>query len=812
MSATGEVPYAPVQALDYARLLFDGQPTEFRSIHPRTGATRHAYGTMEGEHDLDGLAQLNAQGYGVYAVVNSLHPTVEKRTQLGKGARNIDVTGVRALFVELDREESTRGAHLGMLRDAPLPPSLIVRSSAPHKLHGYWIMQPDAIPVHEFDTWQAALIARFGGDPACKNPSRVLRVPGFCHTKGEPILCTLVKANGQRYTRAEMLTAYPDLGEALEREQVRSQARAEAQARAAERKGAPTGDRTRKYALTALQGEHDRVASAAEGERNAALNRAAFSLGQLVGSGALDRAEVEDALRAAAQACGLADDEPRQTEATLHSGLEAGILEPRAVPSSGDDRTPFGRAAHKTATQGEPDLCAFARTDYGAAERLHAAYGVAFRYCGALGYLVWDGTRWKPDEGETLMRRMALETGRKLFAQAATLKDGDQRESWVKHSLSCERNAALKNAVDLVRTIPGVTVEAAQLDRDPMLFNVRNGTLDLRTGLLKDHDPADLITKVAGVDFDLMAECPRWLDFQQTICADDADLISFKQRAYGYSLTGMTSEDALFIAYGSGANGKSSELDAIGGILGDYGDTAQFETFAVKKNEGVRNDLAALMGARFVSASEGENRQRLAEGLVKQMTGGDVLKARFLNREFFSFKPEFKIWLATNHKPVIRGTDHGIWRRIRLVPYSVTISEAQRDKRLKQKLEAEKSGILNWLLEGCKIWLEHGLGDAEAVRKATESYRKESDALAEFISARCVLGETHSELAGSLYTAYQRWCEENGDEPFSNNLFGRMLTERGYAPGQARIAGSMAKTRAGICLTENASREEVKPN
>jgi putative DNA primase/helicase len=560
---------------------------------------------------------------------------------------------------------------------------------------------------------------------------------------------------------------------------------------------APTGDRARsRYALAALQAEHDRVAAAGSGARNAALNRAAFSLGQLVGSGALDRAEVEDALRAAAQVCGL---DPRETEATLKSGLEAGILEPRAVPSSGD-RKPFARAADKTATQGQPDLCAFARTDYGAAERLHAAYGSAFRYCGALGYLVWDGTRWKPDENETLMRRMALETARKLFAQAATLKDGDQRESWVKHSLSCERNAALKNAVELVKTIPGVTVEAAQLDRDPMLFNVRNGTLDLNTGLLKDHDPADLITKVAGVDFDLMAECPRWLEFQQTICAGDADLSAFKQRAYGYSLTGMTSEDALFIAHGSGANGKSSELDAIGGILGDYGDTAQFETFAVKKSEGVRNDLAALMGARFVSASEGENRQRLAEGLVKQLTGGDVMKARFLHREFFSFKPEFKLWLATNHKPLIRGTDHGIWRRIRLVPYSVTISEAQRDKGLKKKLEAEKSGILNWLLGGCKIWLEHGLGDAEAVTAATKSYREESDALAEFISACCTVDELHTEFAGELYAAYKQFCERGGEEPFSAQLFGRMLTERGFHGDTVRHAGKAVKIRRGISI------------
>jgi putative DNA primase/helicase len=458
-----------------------------------------------------------------------------------------------------------------------------------------------------------------------------------------------------------------------------------------------------------------------------------------------------------------------------------------------------------TADRAQVDLLVFKHTDYGAAERLHAAFGKEFRHCDALGFLVWDGTRWKPDENETLMRRLALETARQLFAQAATLND-NQREAWVKHSLSCERGAALKTAVEFVKTVPGVKVTVKQLDRDPMLLNVENGTLDLNTGKLRPHNPLDLITKLAPVTFDPTAECPRWLEFQRTICADDDDLIAFKQRAYGYTATGKTSEDALFIAYGSGANGKSTELDAVLGILGDYANTAQFETFAVKKNEGVRNDLADLVGARFVSASEGENRQRLAEGLVKQLTGGDVLKARFLHREFFRFKPEFKIWLATNHKPVINGTDGGIWRRIRLVPYSVTIAPEKRDKRLREKLQAEKSGILNWILEGCKLWLEHGLGSAEAVTAATESYRQESDALLEFMTARCVVGEAHSELAGNLYAAYQHFCEESGEEAFSSTLFGRMLTERGYIGATERRAGKVVKVRLGVALAEEGDK------
>ncbi len=465
-----------------------------------------------------------------------------------------------------------------------------------------------------------------------------------------------------------------------------------------------------------------------------------------------------------------------------------------------DEPTPRRRAQEPTPNA--PDLTAFARTDYGNAERLHARYGHTFRYCGALGWLVWDGRRWRPDEDHTVMERLALETARELFNQAAGIADNDQRAGWVKHSLTCERSGALKNAVDLARTIPGVTVKADALDADLMRLNLLSGTLDLRTGRQEPHRPADLITKLAPVTYDAAAAAPVWTAFQRTICAADADLIAFKRRAFGYTLTGTTSEDVLFIAYGSGSNGKSTELETIGGILGDYGNTAQFETFAVKKSEGVRNDLADLMGARFVSASEGENRQRFAEGLVKQLTGGDVVKARFLHKEYFRFRPAFKLWLATNHKPVIRGTDHGIWRRVRLIPYAVTIAPEQRDKHLREKLERERSGILNWLLQGCREWLADGLGDAEAVLKATAEYRRESDALADFIEARCAIGEDLTANAGDLYRAYETWCGGTGEHPFSATLFGRMLTERGFGSSQTRLEGRVTKLRTGIRLEE----------
>lgn len=493
------------------------------------------------------------------------------------------------------------------------------------------------------------------------------------------------------------------------------------------------------------------------------------------------------AYRAAAEELGMWDEVPRRR--------------PQEPGGSDPERPP-------------PDLFAHPRTDYGNGERLHALHGHQFRYCHAFGFLVWDGRRWEVDENDAAMQRLALETARALFVAAARLPNGTDaerrdRDDWLKHARLCERSAALKNAVDLCRTIPGVTVRADQLDADPMRLTILNGTLDLRTQKLAPHNPDDLITKLAPVTHDAAAAAPIWDAFQHTISAGDADLIAFKRRAYGYSATGDTSEQVLFIPFGTGANGKSTELETVGSILGDYAGTAQFDTFVVRKSEGIRNDLAALVGARFVSASEGENQQRLAEGLVKQLTGDDTLKVRFLHREYFSFRPTFKLWLATNKKPLIRGTDHGIWRRVRLIPYAVTIAPEQRDKGLRRKLEAERSGILNWLLAGIREWQAHGLGDAEAVTKATEEYRRESDVLAEFITARCATGEQYSARAGDLYTAYETWCSENGEKAFSSTLFGRLLGERGFGTSQRREGAKVVKARTGLCLTENTGKVNV---
>jgi putative DNA primase/helicase len=328
----------------------------------------------------------------------------------------------------------------------------------------------------------------------------------------------------------------------------------------------------------------------------------------------------------------------------------------------------------------------------------------------------------------------------------------------------------------------GVPVLPKDLDADPYLFNCLNGTLDLRTGRLREHTREDLITKLSPVEYDPEAKCPTFDAFINRIMAGREKLIAFLQCAFGYALTGDVSERALFILYGCGANGKSVLVETLHAILGDYAMRTPTETLMVKQKGAIPNDVARLKGARFVTANESEEGQRLAESLIKDLTGGDTISARFMRAEFFDFKPECKVWLRTNHKPVIRGTDKAIWDRVKLIPFDVRIPDAEQDKHLMAKLAAEAPGILAWMVEGCLAWQRAGLGIPEEVKKATDSYRAEMDVIQSFIDDRCYLSETAEVKAGDLHAQYLYWSERNGERPMSKRAFGLRLEEKGFTP------------------------------
>jgi putative DNA primase/helicase len=310
--------------------------------------------------------------------------------------------------------------------------------------------------------------------------------------------------------------------------------------------------------------------------------------------------------------------------------------------------------------------------------------------------------------------------------------------------------------------------------------------LDLRSLTLREARREYLITRLVPISYDPAATCPTWLAFLEQIMGGDQALITFVQKSVGYSLTGDTREQVIFLLYGSGANGKSTFLNILLKLLGEYGRSTRTETLLAKRYEGIPNDIARLASARVVTAVESEGGRRLAEALVKQLTGGDAICARFLHREYFEFSATFKVWIACNHKPVIRGTDHAIWRRIRLVPFTVTIPDQAQDKTLTDKPSAEMPGILNWALEGCRLWQQEGLMSPHAVSRATNAYREEMDALGAFLRECCVQEGGASETAAQLYGEYTEWCKQSSEKAITKTAFGLALKERGLT---AKVSG-----------------------
>ncbi len=422
----------------------------------------------------------------------------------------------------------------------------------------------------------------------------------------------------------------------------------------------------------------------------------------------------------------------------------------------------------------------FYLTDVGNAKRLVKQHGAALRYCYPFSnWLSWDGKRWQLDvTGEA--ERRAKDTIARVRIEAALLEDKANRTALWNHARNSESDSRLRAMLSQARSEVGIAIKPDDLDSNPLLLNVNNGTLNLQNGELRPHRQADLITKLAPVDYDPHADCPMWESFLATIMGSKPGLTNFLRRAIGYSLTGDTSERAMFILYGSGANGKSTALETIRAVVGDYAARTPAETLLARRDNAIPNDVAKLKGARFVSASETDEGRRLAEAQIKDLTGGDTISARFMRAEWFDFKPECKLWLSTNHRPVVRGTDKAIWDRLKLIPFNVRIPEEQQDRKLLSKLKTELPGILAWAVRGCLEWQAEGLGVPEEVRNATGNYQSEMDVLANFIADACMLTSDARAGATSLFQAYKRWCDDNGERCGSQRGFSASLTERGF--------------------------------
>ena len=419
-------------------------------------------------------------------------------------------------------------------------------------------------------------------------------------------------------------------------------------------------------------------------------------------------------------------------------------------------------------------------TDLGNAKRLVRAFQTEILFCpNHDAWYLYDGSRWLRDRDGGIHRRAKTAVST-IFAEAEVETDDSRRREIRRHAIRSESARALNAMVGLASTESEVAVLSERLDVDPWLFNVSNGTIDLRTGKLSDHDRTDYITKSSPVEWREDATCPLWDTFILEAMEGDEEVVDFLHRFFGYCLTGLVSEQVLLFMEGTGCNGKTSALLLLMHVLGDYAIQGAPGLLMSKKNESHPTEVADLEGARFVANAEVEKGKPFAESLIKQLTGSDPIKARKMRKDFWQFEPTHKLCIAANHRPIIKGNDEGIWRRIIRIPWNRRIPDSQKDPFFVSKLKKEAPGILNRLLEGCLQWQKTGLKPPEKVTLATEEYREEMDVLADYMEERCLVGKGQRVIKKQLYLDYVEWCEDMKQRPQNYSLFNRQLSERDF--------------------------------
>ena len=424
-------------------------------------------------------------------------------------------------------------------------------------------------------------------------------------------------------------------------------------------------------------------------------------------------------------------------------------------------------------------------TDLGNARRLVKMADGNLRYLvERKKWLSWTGKRWVIDDTGAVMR-MAKKTALGIYGEVNHATSEEERVKVAKHAISTESEYRLKAMVSLAESEPGIPISQAELDSDLWLLNCENGTIDLKTGVLKPHCREDFITNICPVKYDPEAKSNLFEFFLRETLPDPA-VRRYVQKALGYSITGDCGLEKLFFPFGPSATGKSTLLGAVEKTLGSYAATANFESFLQRTgvSGSPRNDIARLAGKRFVLSVEVEEGKRLAEQLINQLVGGDTITARFLYSEEFEFRPQFKLWLAANNRPQISGPEGAIWRRLVQIPFLQQVPKDSRDPEVKARLQGpDRPAVLAWLVEGCLLWRGEGLDEPEPVRKLTDEYKQESDPLRDFIDECCVVEPKAEASNTEIWQAYQEWCDLNsirfrlGRKRFSQALFGRGLDQ-----------------------------------
>lgn len=463
-------------------------------------------------------------------------------------------------------------------------------------------------------------------------------------------------------------------------------------------------------------------------------------------------------------------------------------------------------------TAGE-DGSASATSDLANARRLVQHHGQDLMHVPGIGWHVWKGGPWQLDDGHA--QRLAFGLGRIIQAEADALdacvndetmqgtdeakQRADYQKTLHRWARSSEFVVSVRHTLDAAQTL--LSVKADELDANPLLVGTPSGVIDLTTGQQREHRREDRITKRIACDYDPAARAPLWDAFVRRIMGSDRELTAYLQTICGYMLSGKRGEHALPVFHGSGKNGKSTFLGIVQTLMGDYAGTAAPGLLLHRKDADQLASIAALRGLRLVVASESGETERLDESRVKLITGGDRLTGRALYQNFVEFTPTHLAILQTNHRPRVSGTDDGIWRRLKLVPFAVTIPENERDPELPSKLRAELPGILAWCVEGWRMYQAHGFREPEAVAVATGAYRSTSDQVGQFVNERCVIGQEHTATSSGLYNSYRIWCAENGEPVMSNKAFSLKLCER---PGLVKVKQPSGMTWRGLAIASYA--------
>lgn len=709
---------------------------------------------------LNEIVARNAQGYNCYFGANP-------RKRPG-GASGEDVSLARAVFADFDGGCSVECA-AQRIRGSQLPdPSIMLHSGG--GCHAYWLLEE---PQHDLDQWsmaQRGVAALVDSDRTIHDPPRIMRLPGFANRKpgrdGVVAQVALFEPS-RRWPFAEF----------------------------------PLAEKT-----TPPPATHTEIAADLEGEARRALKR----------MNAIKFEDGQDGSRRLLTCACIAVEHGLDDTTAL--GVIRSVSKPFPTDWSDQDITRRLRDAESKTSRGsairptsKPTISITTNepnnqrtdvtrnlTDLGNAERLIDAHGADLHYVKAWDqWLVWDGKRWLRDQTSEVMR-MITGVIRNIYAECRREEDEERRKAIAKHAAASESRNRIEAAVSLARWQPGVSITAEQLDLGRNLINTQSGTFDVLTGELRPAARADLCTRITSAAFNSDAECPLFDSFLQTIFAGHLDLIDYLQRVFGYCATGYVGEQVLFMAHGSGRNGKTTLFDTIMHTLGDYAAKGSTDLLALKKNDEHPTQIASLQGKRLVVMSEVDDGMRWNEARMKELTGETRINARVMRGDPFDFEATHKLCIFGNSKPQIRGTDLGTWRRIRLIPFEHTIPEEEADPAYPDLLRAETDGIMRWILEGAARWHANGLRPPDEVVAATSEYQGESDTIGRFLDECCEFGHGKEVSANCIFKAYCEWCEDSGDRPATQTKFGRYLRAREL--GQAKDPGTRRKVWVGLGL------------